>query len=53
MLITYAHKDDPKGVRYRQHSKDSVPSWAVDIQPERIDYDESSGLNDVVKIWLE
>ena len=33
-LITYAHKDDPKGTRYRQYAADPVPAWAVDVQPE-------------------
>ncbi len=31
--ITYAHKSDPKGYRFRQSSKVAVPEWAVDIQP--------------------
>jgi len=32
-MITYAHKDNPKGPRFQQQRKDGLPIWAVDIQP--------------------
>jgi hypothetical protein len=31
IMISYAHKDDPKGFRFVQRSEDQIPSWAVDI----------------------
>lgn len=31
-FITYAHKDEPNGVRYTALKKDTVPVWAVDVQ---------------------
>lgn len=31
MMVSYAHKDDPTGVRFVQRSEDPLPVWAVDI----------------------
>jgi hypothetical protein len=32
--VTYAHKDDPSGTRYRAMASDAFPAWAVDVKPE-------------------
>ena len=32
-MVHYAHKQDPKGIRFRQYAKDKLPKWAVDVQP--------------------
>lgn len=32
-MITYAHKDDPNGIRFRQYLTDKIPDWAVNIRP--------------------
>jgi hypothetical protein len=32
-MISYAHVNDPKGQRYCQYKKDTLPTWAIDIQP--------------------
>jgi hypothetical protein len=33
-MVTYAHKRDPMGIRFRQFSKDKLPKWAVNIKAE-------------------
>ena len=33
-LITYAHKNDPTGPRFKQYSKDPLPEWACEVQVE-------------------
>ena len=33
-MISYAHKDDPLGVRYRAFSDAAIPKWATDVQVE-------------------
>ena len=33
-MITYAHRQDPKGIRFRAYAKDALPPWAVDVKPE-------------------
>lgn len=30
--LTYAHQQDPKGIRFRQYAKDPLPPWAVDVK---------------------
>ena len=32
-MISYAHKDEPDGVRFCQYAKDKLPPWAVDVKP--------------------
>lgn len=32
--VTYAHRNDPTGVRYLSMAEDPVPVWAVDVQPD-------------------
>ena len=31
-MVTYAHKQKPNGIRFRQYAKDPLPQWAVDVQ---------------------
>ena len=31
-MITYAHKDNPAGCRYRQMAADPIPPWAGDVK---------------------
>jgi hypothetical protein len=49
-MISYAHRDEPNGVRFWQYKKDSVPVWAIDIRDEGLGelspyYDEQAGLD--------
>lgn len=44
-LITYAHKDDPLGSRFRALKRDPVPDWAVDVQDEAPPVPPSAHLN--------
>jgi hypothetical protein len=31
LYITYAHKDEPNGARYKQLACDPLPAWAIDV----------------------
>lgn len=33
-MVSYAHKDEPKGKRFRQYKKDKLPVWATDVIDE-------------------
>jgi hypothetical protein len=31
-MISYVHRNNPTGTRYRQYAHDAIPSWAFDVQ---------------------
>lgn len=31
-MVSYAHVDDPDGIRYRQFASEVLPPWAVNIE---------------------
>lgn len=36
-IISYAHKDDPQGIRFIQPADREPPDWAVDIVYDEVD----------------
>ena len=38
--ITYAHRDDPTGIRYKGPISENPPTWAVDVREEEQSIEE-------------
>ena len=46
--VSYAHRDEPQGVRFVQYKKDPIPVWAVDVQNHTEQDPLSPGCDDQV-----
>lgn len=52
--VTYAHKNDPKGVRFRQPASAELPVWATDVKDDaEPNWDEIEKAQNWLNQWVD